>query len=69
MFFVNDYMESYLFRKKIQILTVKKFYDFCSYNEIQTSNQIYLPIKKLNFIQTFPNLLSKIAIFILMGEN
>ncbi|MBY9019632.1 MAG: methyltransferase domain-containing protein [Candidatus Lokiarchaeota archaeon] len=63
----NDH--SLFFRKKIQILTVKKFYDFCSYNEIQTSNQIYLPIKKLNFIQTFPNLLSKIAIFILMGEN
>ena len=63
----NDH--SLFFRKKIQILTVKKFYDFCSYNKIQTSNQIYLPAKKLSLNHTFPNLLSKIAIFILKGEN
>jgi len=63
----NDH--SLFFRKKIQILSVKKFYDFCAYYEIQTSRQIFLPSKKLNLNQTFPNLLSKIAIFILNGEN
>ena len=62
----NDH--SLFFRKKIQILSVKKFYDFCSYYKIQTSNQIFLPAKKLNLNQTFPNLLSKIAIFILKGD-
>jgi methionine biosynthesis protein MetW len=60
---------SLFFRKKIQILTVKKFFDFCTYYEIQTSRQIFLPPKKLNLHQTFPNLLSRIAIFILKGEN
>ena len=63
----NDH--SLFFRKKIQILSVKKFYDFCAYHEIQTSHQIFLPSKKLDLNQTFPNLLSKIAIFILNGEN
>jgi methionine biosynthesis protein MetW len=63
----NDH--SLFFRKKIQILSVKKFYDFCSYYKIQTSNQIFLPAKKLNLNQTFPNLLSKIAIFILKGDT
>jgi methionine biosynthesis protein MetW len=60
---------SLFFRKKIQLVSVKKFYDFCSYYRIQTSHQIFLPIKKLSLIQTFPNLLSKIAVFILKGEN
>ncbi len=60
---------SLFFRKKIQILTVKKFFHFCTYYKIQTPLQIYLPAKKLNLNQTFPNLLSKIAIFILMGGN
>jgi methionine biosynthesis protein MetW len=60
---------SLFFRKKIQILTVKKFFHFCAYYKIQTPLQIYLPAKKLNLNQTFPNLLSKIAIFILMGGN
>jgi methionine biosynthesis protein MetW len=60
---------SLFFRKKIQILTVKKFFDFCAYYRIQSSNQIYLPAKKLNLNQIFPNLLSKIAIFILNGGN
>jgi methionine biosynthesis protein MetW len=63
----NDH--SLFFRKKIQILTVKKFYDFCAYYEIQTSHQVFLPTKQLNLNQTFPNLLSKIAIFILKGES
>ncbi len=63
----ND--DSLFFRKKIQLLSVKKFFDFCSYYRIQTSHQIFLPTKKLSLNQTFPNLLSKIAIFILMGEN
>ncbi len=63
----ND--NSLFFRKKIQILTVKKFFEFCAYYKIQTSPQIYLPVKKLNLNQTFPNLLSKIAIFILKGGN
>ena len=62
-------VHSLFFRKKIQLLSVKKFYDFCSYYKIQTSNQIFLPAKKLNLNQTFPNLLSKIAIFILEREN
>jgi methionine biosynthesis protein MetW len=63
----ND--NSLFFRKKIQILTVKKFFDFCTYYRIHTSTQIYLPAKKLNLNQIFPNLLSKIAIFILNGGN
>jgi len=63
----NDH--SLFFRKKIQILSVKKFYDFCAFYEIQTSLQIFLPSKNLNLNQTFPNLLSKIAIFILNGDN
>jgi methionine biosynthesis protein MetW len=62
-------VHSLFFRKKIQLLSVKKFYDFCSYYKIKTSHQIFLPIKKLNLNQTFPNLLSKIAIFILEVEN
>ena len=61
--------DSLFFRKKIQLLSVKKFFDFCSYYGIQTSHQIFLPVKKLSLNQTFPNLLSKIAIFILTGEN
>jgi methionine biosynthesis protein MetW len=61
--------DSLFFRKKIQLLSVKKFFDFCSYYGIQTSHQIFLPTKKLSLNQTFPNLLSKIAIFILTGEN
>ncbi|MHA2181241.1 MAG: methionine biosynthesis protein MetW [Promethearchaeota archaeon] len=60
---------SLFFRKKIQILTVKKFFDFCTYYRIQTSRQIYLPAKKLKLNQVFPNLLSKISIFILEGGN
>jgi len=63
----NDH--SLFFRRKIQLLSVKKFNDFCSYYKIQTSHQIFLPNKKLHLNQTFPNLLSKIAIFILKGEN
>ena len=60
---------SLFFRKKIQILSIKKFFDFCAYYQIQTSRQIYLPIKKLSLNKTFPNLLSKTAIFILKGES
>ncbi len=60
---------SLYFRKKIQILTVKKFFDFCAYYKIHTSHQIYLPARKLNLNRKFPNLLSKIAIFILQGGN
>ncbi|MHA2037039.1 MAG: methionine biosynthesis protein MetW [Promethearchaeota archaeon] len=60
---------SLFFRKKIQILTVKKFFEFCAFYKIHTSHQIYIPTKKLRLNQTFPNLLSKIAIFILMEGN
>jgi len=60
---------SLFFRKKIQILSIRKFYDFCLYYKINTCRQIFLPTKKLNLNQTFPNLLSKIAIFILKGES
>lgn len=63
----ND--NSLFFRKKIQILSIKKFFDFCAYFQIHTSRQIYLPITKLNLTKTFPNLLSKMAIFILKGES
>jgi methionine biosynthesis protein MetW len=65
----NADKNSYFFRKKIQILTVKKFFDFCTYYRIQPTTQIYLPIRKLNLNQIFPNLFSKIAIFILNGGN
>jgi methionine biosynthesis protein MetW len=60
---------SLFFRKKVQILTVNKFHDFCAYYGISISQQIYLPLKTLNLVQIFPNLLSKIAIFILKGDN
>ncbi len=60
---------SLFFRKKIQILSIKKFFDFCAYYQIQTPHQIYLPTKKLNLNKSFPNLLSKMAIFILNGES
>ncbi len=63
----ND--NSLFFRKKIQILSINKFFDFCAYFQIHTSRQIYLPITKLNLTKTFPNLLSKMAIFILKGES
>ncbi|MHA1886370.1 MAG: methionine biosynthesis protein MetW, partial [Promethearchaeota archaeon] len=59
---------SLFFRKKVQILTVNKFHDFCTYYGIAISQQIYLPLKTLNLVQIFPNLLSKIAIFILEGD-
>ena len=61
-------VNSLFFRKKVQILTVKKFFDFCAFYKIQTSCQKFLPHKKSNLNQTFPNLFSKIAIFVLKGE-
>ena len=63
----ND--NSLFFRKKIQIISINKFFDFCAYFQIHTSRQIYLPTKKLTLNQTFPNLFSKMAIFILKGES
>lgn len=60
---------SLFFRKKVQILTVNKFHNFCTYYGINISQQIYLPSKILKLTRVFPNLLSKIAIFILNREN
>ncbi len=53
--------------KKIQIFDINKFLKFCVYYKIKIRNKFYLPTKKYNLTQIFPNLFSKIAIFILKG--
>lgn len=53
--------------KKIQILTIHKFFTFCEFSKIKIFNQYYLPERILT--RSFPNIFSKIAIFILGGEN
>ena len=55
--------------KKIQILAINKFLKFCAYYKIKINNNFYLPFKKYNLTQLFPNLFSKIAIFILKGNK
>ncbi len=55
--------------KKIQILDINKFSKFCVYYKITINNKFYLPIRKYNLTQIFPNLFSKIAIFILKGNK
>jgi len=55
--------------KKIQILDLNKFLKFCAHYKIKIKNKFYLPMKKYNLTQIFPNLFSKIAIFILKGNN
>lgn len=53
--------------KKQQILTVNKFLKFCRYYNFNIYNRIYLPKKKINLVNIFPNFYSRIAIFILKG--
>ena len=55
--------------KKVQILTVTKFINFCHYYKINISHQFYLPNNNLKLTNKFPNTLSKLAIFILKGGN
>ena len=55
--------------KKVQILTVIKFYNLCNYYHINISHQFYLAKRRLKITQIFPNTLAKIAIFILRGDN
>ena len=62
----NDHL---FYGKKIQILTVNKFFNFCAYYKIKICNNFYLPVKKFNITRAFPNLFSKIAIFILKGND
>ncbi len=57
--------ENLFYGKKIQIFTVAKFFQFCEYYKIQVSHQIYLPTQRFGLTHAFPNLFSKIAIFIL----
>lgn len=54
--------------EKQQILTVNKFYKFCSNYKLTVCKQIFLPNGKLSLTYTFPNFYCKTAIFILKGE-
>lgn len=55
--------------KKFQIITVNKFFEFCKYYKIRICNHFYLPIKRYNLARAFPNIFSKIAIFILKRND
>ncbi|MFW9881352.1 MAG: methionine biosynthesis protein MetW [Candidatus Thorarchaeota archaeon] len=55
--------------KKVQILTVIKFSNFCKYYHINISSHFYLAKNKLKIAQIFPNTFSQIAIFILKGDD
>ena len=61
--------ESSFYGKKIQIFTVAKFFHFCEYYKIQVSHQIFLPTQRYKLTHAFPDLFSKIAIFILKKNN
>lgn len=54
--------------EKQQILTVNKFYKFCSNYKFTVCKKIFLPNGKLSLTNTFPNFYSKTAIFILKGN-
>lgn len=55
--------------KKIQIFTVNKVLNFCNYYKINISHQFNLSNRKSKIARIFPNTFSKIAIFILKGDN
>jgi len=61
--------ENLFYGKKIQIFTVAKFFQFCEYYKIQVSHKIFLPTQRYRLTHTFPNMFSKIAIFILKRSN
>jgi methionine biosynthesis protein MetW len=54
--------------EKQQILTINKFFKFCSYYKFTVCKQIFLPNGKISLTNTFPNFYSKTAIFILKGN-
>jgi methionine biosynthesis protein MetW len=55
--------------KKVQIFTVNKFLNFCNYYKINISHHFYLSSNELKETRLFPNAFSKIAIFILKGDD
>ena len=54
--------------EKQQLLTVNRFFKFCSYYKFTVCKQKFLPNGKIGLTNAFPNFYSKIAIFILKGN-
>ena len=67
----REYTDNYNlnYGKKIQILSIKKFLNVCDYFKINMINIFNIPSKKYNLTRIFPNLFSKIAIFILQDNK
>ncbi|MFX1275251.1 MAG: methionine biosynthesis protein MetW [Promethearchaeota archaeon] len=53
---------------KQQILTVNKFLMLCNFNKFEIFKKVYLPKKRMNLAERFPNFFSRMAIFILKGD-
>ncbi|MGQ4873465.1 MAG: methionine biosynthesis protein MetW [Promethearchaeia archaeon] len=51
--------------RKRQIISIKSFINFCNRYNFNISSKIFLPVRKLHLSAIFPNIFSKIAIFIL----
>lgn len=54
--------------KKQQLLTVKSFLELCKKKGFNISFKIYLPKRRFNLTNIFPNLFSRTAIFILKSN-
>ncbi|MFX1364562.1 MAG: methionine biosynthesis protein MetW [Promethearchaeota archaeon] len=54
--------------KKQQLLTVKSFLELCKKKGFNISSKIYLPKRRFNLTNIFPNLFSRTAIFILKSN-
>ncbi len=55
--------------EKQQILTINKFLGFCEHYRFIICKKLYLPKRKFNLTNVFPNFFCKIAIFILKGNS
>lgn len=51
-----------------QLLTTRKFISLCSHHELNICNVFHHPKRRFNLARNYPNLFSKVSIFILEGS-